>query len=159
MYTCRHVKYPFACEILMKLKFSRQIFEKSTNIIFIKNPSSGSRDVPHGQTDMNVTVTSHNFANAPKNTVLKRFEILSKTEYYHFKIRITWAQCRFRLTRLLIIQVLITYFRNWIHIFGVSSGRVLFKPRSTKTSELFESLKWVSQSDGLTNKQAPSFSR
>ena len=36
MYKCFHVKFPFSCEILMKLKFSRQIFEKSTNIIFIK---------------------------------------------------------------------------------------------------------------------------
>jgi hypothetical protein len=35
----------------MKLEFSRQIFEKSSNIKFHEDPSSGSRDVPCGQTD------------------------------------------------------------------------------------------------------------
>ena len=35
----------------MKLKFSRQIFEKSWNNQFPQNPSSGSRVVSYGQTD------------------------------------------------------------------------------------------------------------
>ena len=35
----------------MKLEFSRQIFEKYSNIDFLENPSSGSRVVPCGQTD------------------------------------------------------------------------------------------------------------
>jgi len=36
----------------MKLEFSRQIFEKHSNIKFHENPSSGSRVVPtDGQTD------------------------------------------------------------------------------------------------------------
>ena len=35
----------------MKLKFSRQIFEKYSNIKFHKNPSSVSGDVPCGRTD------------------------------------------------------------------------------------------------------------
>jgi hypothetical protein len=35
----------------MKLEFSGQIFEKSSNIKFHENPSSGSRVVPCGQTD------------------------------------------------------------------------------------------------------------
>ena len=35
----------------MKLEFSRQIFEKSSNIKFHENLSSGSRVVPCGQTD------------------------------------------------------------------------------------------------------------
>ena len=41
----------YSCQILMKLEFSRQIFEKSSNIKFHKNPSSGSRVVPCGRTD------------------------------------------------------------------------------------------------------------
>jgi hypothetical protein len=53
----------------MKLEFSRQIFEKSSNIRFHQNPSSGSRVVPCAQTDMRkLNVAFRNFANAPKNT-------------------------------------------------------------------------------------------
>ena len=36
----------------MKLEFSRQIFEISSNIKFHENPSSGGRVVPCGRTDM-----------------------------------------------------------------------------------------------------------
>jgi hypothetical protein len=55
----------------MKLEFSRQIFEKASNIKFHQNPSTGSRVVPsrqkHPQTDMTIlTVAFRNFANAPK---------------------------------------------------------------------------------------------
>jgi len=35
----------------MKLEFSRQIFEKYSNIKFHENPSSGSRVVPFGRTE------------------------------------------------------------------------------------------------------------
>jgi len=35
----------------MKLEFSRQILEKSINIKFYQNPSSGSSVVPCGRTD------------------------------------------------------------------------------------------------------------
>jgi len=35
----------------MKLKFSRQIFEKYSKIKFHENPTSGSRVAPRGQTD------------------------------------------------------------------------------------------------------------
>jgi hypothetical protein len=35
----------------MKLEFSRQIFEESSNIKFRENPSGGSRDVPCGGMD------------------------------------------------------------------------------------------------------------
>jgi hypothetical protein len=38
----------YSCQILIKLEFSREIFDKSPNIRFpLKNPASGSR----GQTD------------------------------------------------------------------------------------------------------------
>ena len=56
----------------MKLVFSRQIFEKRSNIKFHENPSSGSRVVPCGQmeTDMTkLTVAFRHFANAPKMAV------------------------------------------------------------------------------------------
>jgi hypothetical protein len=57
----------------MKLEFSRQSFEKYSNIKFHENPSSGSRDFPRGWTDgrttgmTKLTVAFRNFANAPKN--------------------------------------------------------------------------------------------
>ena len=59
----------------MKLEFSRQIFEKYSNIKFHENPSSGSRGVScgrtdrHRQTDMKkLTVAFRSSANAPKNS-------------------------------------------------------------------------------------------
>jgi hypothetical protein len=42
MYAGLHVKYPLFFQILMKLQFSRQIFEKYSDIKFHENPSSGS---------------------------------------------------------------------------------------------------------------------
>ena len=49
----------------MQLEFSRQFFEKYSNIKFHENPSSGSRVVPCGRTDMtNLIVALQNFANA-----------------------------------------------------------------------------------------------
>jgi hypothetical protein len=42
----------------MKLAFSGHIFENSLNIIIHKNPSSGSRVVPCGQTDGVTDMTS-----------------------------------------------------------------------------------------------------
>ena len=65
----------FTCQILMKLWFSRQIFEKYTNIKFHENPSSGSR-VPSGRTDGQTNMTKlivafRNLANAPKTAYNK----------------------------------------------------------------------------------------
>jgi hypothetical protein len=57
----------------MKLEFSRQIFEKKSNIKFHQNPSNGSRVVTCGQTDMTKpTVAFRNFANAPRNASSSR---------------------------------------------------------------------------------------
>jgi len=62
----------YSCPILMKLEFC-QSFVKSSNIKFHENPSSGSRVVLRGRTDMTkLIVTFRNFANAPKNRKLKR---------------------------------------------------------------------------------------
>jgi len=52
----------------MKHEFSRQIFEKSSNIKFHENPSIGSRVIPCVRTDMKkLTVAFRNMVNAPKN--------------------------------------------------------------------------------------------
>jgi len=62
----------YSCQVLMELEFSRQIFEKYSNIIFYEYPSVGSRITPRGQTggqtDMTkLIVAFRNFVNAPKN--------------------------------------------------------------------------------------------
>jgi len=57
----------------MKLDISRHIFEKYSNIKFHKNPSSGSRVVPCGQTDGQTDKTFRNHANAPINRSLKTY--------------------------------------------------------------------------------------
>jgi hypothetical protein len=68
----------------MKLEFSQQFFEKYSHIKFHENPSSGSRVVPHGQTEgwreggreggregrtdiTKLIFAFRKFANAPKN--------------------------------------------------------------------------------------------
>jgi hypothetical protein len=63
----------YSCHISRKLEFSRQSFEKYSNIILHENPSSGNRNVPCGQTDRQTTrsliVHFGNFAKEPKNIV------------------------------------------------------------------------------------------
>ena len=51
MYESLYIKCRYSCQILAKLEFSREDFEKSSNIKFHENPSGGSRVVPCGQTD------------------------------------------------------------------------------------------------------------
>ena len=65
----------FSCHILIKLKNSRQISDKSSKMTFHENPSSGSRVVPCGRTDGRIDMTKlivsfRNFSNAPKKTCL-----------------------------------------------------------------------------------------
>jgi len=57
----------------MNLEISRPIFEKYSKIKFRENPSSGSRVVPCGQTDIRtdmakLIVAFRNFANASNST-------------------------------------------------------------------------------------------
>jgi hypothetical protein len=58
----------YLCPILMILEFSTHIFEKSSNIIFNKNPSIWSLVFPCGRTDMTkLIIAFRNFENASKN--------------------------------------------------------------------------------------------
>jgi len=66
----------YSCHILMKPEFSRQIFEKYSNIRFHKHPFGRSRAVPCkrvggrkvGKTDMTkLIVAFRNFSNVTKN--------------------------------------------------------------------------------------------
>jgi len=60
----------YSCQILKKLEFSRNIFEK-INIKFHVNPSSGRRVVPDGQTHTTkIIVAFCNFANTPTNRLI-----------------------------------------------------------------------------------------
>ena len=68
------IRYSF--RLLMKIEFSRQIFDKSSNIKCRQNPSSGSRIIPCGRTDgradmTKVIVAFRNFANAPRSSQSK----------------------------------------------------------------------------------------
>ena len=61
----------YYCQILMKLDFSRQIYEEYSDIKLHENLCSGRRVVPCGKTDMTkVIVVFHNYAKAPKNLQL-----------------------------------------------------------------------------------------
>ena len=69
----------YSCQILMELEFSRQIFEKYSNIKYHEYPSLGSRIVScvqtDGQTDTvtdmtTLIVTFYNSTNAPKSRCL-----------------------------------------------------------------------------------------
>jgi hypothetical protein len=67
-YTGLHVNACYSFPILMKLECSEQFFEKYSNIKFHQSPSSGSRIIPCGRTDMmKLIVAFRNFANASKN--------------------------------------------------------------------------------------------
>ena len=80
----------YSCQILMKLEFSRQIFEKSWNVIFHENPSSGSRIVSWGRTDGKADMTKlivafRHFANAPEKlkVVLNHLLLLCLISFCH----------------------------------------------------------------------------
>jgi hypothetical protein len=65
VYIDRHIKYRYACQIFMKVEFSRRLFEKSLNIKCNENSSSGNR-IPCGQTDMTTLIVAfRNFTNEP----------------------------------------------------------------------------------------------
>jgi hypothetical protein len=78
----------YSYPILMKLQFSRQIFEKYSNIKFHENPFCGSRDVACGQKSGEDEVVFLNFAKAPK--------IIEVLKYSNFCLHFTrtWNICR-----------------------------------------------------------------
>jgi len=49
----------YSCQIFTQLEFSRQIFEKQSNIELHENSSSGSRGVPCGRTDRHDAANSY----------------------------------------------------------------------------------------------------
>ena len=58
---------PYSCQVLIKLGFSRQIFEKYSNIIFHENPWRRA----DGKTDMEKLIVAFRYcANAPENVAL-----------------------------------------------------------------------------------------
>jgi hypothetical protein len=63
----------------MKMDFSRQIFDKPSNVKFNPNPSIGNRVVPAGRKPImtKLTVAFCSFANAPKNYNEKRIKVYS----------------------------------------------------------------------------------
>jgi hypothetical protein len=72
MYIGLYIKCPLFLSDFNKLEFSRQIFEKYSDIKFHENPSIESQAVPcvhtDGRTDMaKLTVDFRNFANAPEH--------------------------------------------------------------------------------------------
>jgi hypothetical protein len=71
MYFGLHIKHPlFLCD-LIKLEFSREIFEEHRKAKFHENPYSERQVAMYGQTDMtNLRAHFLNFANAPKITVV-----------------------------------------------------------------------------------------
>ena len=61
MFIGLHVQYIYFYPILMKLEYSRQIFEKYSDVKFHENPSNGSRVAPCGRKDRNGKANSHSF--------------------------------------------------------------------------------------------------
>jgi hypothetical protein len=93
MYTGLRVKYRYSCQILRKLEFYGQIFEKWSNMRFHENSSSWSRVVIFGRTDgwtnmTNLTVGFRNFAKAPKNWSLTFCQLF----HHHVRHTVTYQK-------------------------------------------------------------------
>jgi hypothetical protein len=92
-----HVKCRYFCHILKKLEFSRQIFEKYSNIKFHENPCSGSRVDGCGLTGRRTdrhNEAFRNFANAlNKITVGYIFLVGEWPQTADIKGRVTLSHC------------------------------------------------------------------
>ena len=74
--TSSYISTRYSCRILMKLEFSRQLFEKSSVIKFHQIPSSGSRVVLCRQADITKPIVAfRNFVNAPNNKQIQSSEL------------------------------------------------------------------------------------
>jgi hypothetical protein len=85
MYIGLHVKYLYYCQFLMKLKFSRHIFEHFSNTKFHENTFSGSRVISCGQSDRRtdmtkLTVTFRSVANAQTTISTKQSRPFTESE-------------------------------------------------------------------------------
>jgi len=73
----------------MKVEFSRQSLRKYSNIKCLQTLSSGSRDVPYGQTEMTKPiVTFRNFVNAPKIQTNNGKLEANTNKYFHNDLRL-----------------------------------------------------------------------
>jgi hypothetical protein len=75
----------YSCRILTKLSPSGHIFEKSSDIRFHENPSSGNRLVPCGQTDgrtdkTKLIIVFRSFANPPKQQLTILYTVCRHTK-------------------------------------------------------------------------------
>jgi len=92
MFSGIHVKYRcYSCQILIKLKFSRQLFEKYSNIKLHENSSSVSRFLfrenrPKEMTKL--TVNIRNFANTTKKVHLTKANGFPFSEILYLLINI-----------------------------------------------------------------------
>jgi hypothetical protein len=82
-----------SCQILMKLVFSRHIFEKCSNVKFHGHPSSCNGPVRGGWTDMTrLIVTFRNFANVRENYGCRTAtaSLYVKVTFRHAQRQIWW---------------------------------------------------------------------
>ena len=95
----------------MKLEFSAQIFEKSSNIKFHENVSSGSGRT-YRRTDMTkLIVDFRNFANAPKTW--RNFQVFRKTpvpKIATLDMRDAWMNTQFRFVHFVLARALRLWF-------------------------------------------------
>jgi hypothetical protein len=87
MYIVLHAKYPlFLFDFIESLNLLT-FFEKTTNVKFHENPSSGSRAVPCRRTGMTKQMVAlRNFANAPKKALLQRLRYICRLSVnYNFR--------------------------------------------------------------------------
>jgi hypothetical protein len=108
MYIGLHVKFPLLLSDFNEIEFSRQVFEKYSNIKFHKLPYSGSRVVPCGRTDMTkLIVALRNFANVHKNdscsnvnTAIRIYVRVEVQLYTSQTLAVGTGECPYRFTPL-----------------------------------------------------------
>jgi hypothetical protein len=82
--------YPHSSQSLMRIEFSRQIFEKYANIKFHENPSRGSRVVSYGQKDRQTDTKK--LMVVFRNFVKKQLNITMSLHSYSIILEIFTAQ-------------------------------------------------------------------
>jgi len=107
-----HVQWRYYCQVVMKTKFSRQIFEKYSNIELCGNHFSGSGVVPRWHTDVSkLIVAFRDLVNAPKTCKYEELSnyaryVSSSAFWYYLRVthkavggvtRVQAAQPKFRL--------------------------------------------------------------